>query len=277
MSWAGIINRAFTADNVGAYLRSLPRPTFVRFVVVHNTGAPSLKTYRGYAARANPITDAQWLRNLEGFYRDEQKWKAGPHWFVTPNKVGLLAFTPSTVPGTHSPSWNSQSLGVEMVGDYQVEPFDPGVHDNVVALLAEMHLWLRLDPGTIRFHKEDTATTHKDCPGKNVNKAKLIADVRAKMAELQNVAPTKFTDVPPDLPDDVDAEPSVVAPVADKPSFLKRAAQWFSGGASLGFLGYLTSWEVVAVLCGFVLVMLVLIVWFFGPDKVRAWVGKQVN
>ena len=146
MSWAGIVNRAFTADSVGDYLRTLPRPRFVKFVVVHNTGAPSLKTYRGYANRANPISDSQWLRNLEGYYRDKQGWKAGPHWFVTPNTKGILAFTPSTVPGTHSPSWNSQSIGVEMVGDFQSEPFDAGVQRNVVALLAELHTWLGLDP-----------------------------------------------------------------------------------------------------------------------------------
>jgi hypothetical protein len=34
---------------------------------------------------------------------------------------------------------------------------------------------------------------------------------------------------------------------------------------------------VVAILCGFSLLMTVLIVWFFGPDRVRAWVARQVN
>jgi hypothetical protein len=294
--WAGIINRAFTAENVGAYLRTLPRPTFVRFVVVHNTGAPSLATYRGYAARKTPISDSQWLRNLEGYYRDKQKWKAGPHWFVTPNKAGLLAFTPSTVPGTHSPSWNSQSLGVEMVGDYQVEPFDAGVQRNVIALLAELHIWLRLDPNTIRFHREDVKTTHKDCPGKNVDKAKLIAAVRAKMDELQSVKPAMALDVP----NDTDVEPAtVVVPVDASPAepvavqasaeadnetrtgWLRRkwksVTGWFSGVGGVGVLGYLTDWRVVAVLFGGIVAVAILFILFMGPGDVRAWIRKQVS
>ena len=278
MTWSGIVNRSFTADNVGAYLNSLPRPTFVQFIVVHNTGAPSLATYRGYANRKNPISDAQWLRNLEGYYRDKQKWKAGPHWFVTPNKAGLLAFTPSTVPGTHSPSWNSRSLGVEMVGDYQSEPFDAGVQRNVVALLAELHLWLGLDPATIHFHREDTKTTHKDCPGKNVDKARLIADVRAKMAVIRHpveeVAPVALADT--DLPVDADPEPVQDAPAA--PVKAGRVAGWLSSlGGGLGFLAYLTDWRVVAVLFGSLFIIGCALVMFIGPGDVRAWLKRQVS
>lgn len=278
MAWASIINRAFTPETIGPYLSSLPRPSFVRFVVVHNTGAPSLTTYRGYSSRKNPITDAQWLRNLEGYYRDKQGWKAGPHWFVTPNNAGLLAFTPSTVPGTHSPSWNSQSLGVEMVGDYQSEPFDPGVRRNTIALLAELHLWLRLDPGTIRFHREDAKTTHKDCPGKNVNKAQLIADVRAKMAEIKAaraapVAVPTVADIPVDMPADTDAEPAQVA----APVKAGRVAGWSLGGLGVGFLTYLTDWRIAAVFFTALFVIGVAMIWFMGPADVRAWVKRQVS
>lgn len=194
--WRGIVNKAFTADNVGDYLQTLRPPSFVQFIVVHNTGAPSLKTYRGYANRANPITDTQWLRNLEKYYRDQQGWSAGPHWFVTPNEQGLLAFTPSTVQGTHTPSWNSKSLGIETVGDFQVEPFNADTRRNLVALLAALHSWLGLDPETMRFHKEDARTTHKDCPGKNIVKSDLIAAVRAKMDESGGSPQAFLGDVP---------------------------------------------------------------------------------
>lgn len=66
-----------------------------------------------------------------------------------------------------------------------------------------------------------------------------------------------------------------------KPSFGKRVRNWLVGltssGGGLGFLGYLTSWQVVAILCGFSFFMLLFIIWFFGPDKVRAWVARQVS
>lgn len=198
MAWRGIVNRAFTAENVGEYLRDIPPPLWVQFIVVHNTGAPSLKTYRGYKNRANPVTDTQWLKNLEKYYRDQQRWKAGPHWFVTPNAKGLLAFTPSTVPGTHTPSWNSKSIGVEVVGDFDAEAFGPDTKRNLVALLAALHSWLGLSPTTLRFHKEDRATTHKNCPGRNINKAELIELVQEKMDETGGKMTFASLDMPLD-------------------------------------------------------------------------------
>ncbi len=79
---------------------------------------------------------------------------------------------------------------------------------------------------------------------------------------------------------DSDSDYSSVGP-QQKPPLAKRVRNWLfglsSGGGGLGFLGYLTSWQVVAILCGFVLLAAVLIVWFMGPDKVRAWISRQVS
>lgn len=296
MAWAGIVNRAFTAQTVGAYLRTLKRPGFVQFVVVHNTGAPSLKTYRGYADRAKPISDSQWLRNLEGYYRDQQHWSAGPHWFVTPNPLGILAFTPSTVRGTHSPSWNAISLGIEMVGDFQSEPFDTGVQRNVVALLAELHIWLGISPDTIRFHREDVNTTHKDCPGKNVVKSALIAAVKAKIASIKGNVPVALLDMPNDVeehpPAETDSDTTDIsarrktpdtaeADAETRTSWVKRKWRgitgWFTGGAGVGIFGYLTDWRVVATIIGSLFLIAVVIVLFMGPGDVRAWIRKQVS
>ena len=73
----------------------------------------------------------------------------------------------------HSPSWNSVASGVEMVGDYNVEPFGDVVCNNAVSALATLHALLGLDPKTLRLHKEDPQTAH-DCPGKNVSKEFMI-------------------------------------------------------------------------------------------------------
>jgi len=51
---------------------------------------------------------------------------------------------------------------------------------NTVFALATLHTALSLDPQTLRFHKEDPRTTH-DCPGKNVDKANMIARIEAAM------------------------------------------------------------------------------------------------
>ena len=182
MTWRGIVGKSFLPNQFIDYVQ---QTTFhgwqPRFVVLHNTSAPTLAQYRGYATRG--ITDERWLLNLEGYYRDQMKWSAGPHLFVTPERI--LAFTPLDKPGTHSPSWNGVSWGVEMVGEYDQEEFTQQMHDNVVHTLAVLHAKLGLDPHGLRYHKEDPLTTHKDCPGKNVPpKANLISDIEAALAKL---------------------------------------------------------------------------------------------
>lgn len=125
------------------------------------------------------------MRNLENYYRNpgpnKKAWSAGPHLFIADDLIWV--FTPLTTSGVHSPSWNLESWGVEMVGDYNREPFNAGVRANTVDALAILHAWCGLNPDTIRFHKEDPLTTH-DCPGHNVSKSSLIEQTKARLAEL---------------------------------------------------------------------------------------------
>jgi len=185
--WRGIVGKSFSPDAFEKYVASLKfglwRP---KFVVVHNTSAPDLKTWQGWQARKPPVTDEKWAQNLVGYYRDQQHWQAGPHLFVTPG--GILAFSPLTGPGTHSPAWNSISWGVETVGEFEREPFAGPVRDNLIAALAILHAAAGLSPlpyqrgvRGLHFHKEDPVTTHKSCPGKNMVKADLVAAVQAEI------------------------------------------------------------------------------------------------
>ena len=169
----GIVGTAFSPADFDSYCHGLQwtawRPSFV---VVHNTAIPSL------AQRPDGLT-RQHILGLESFYRDTQKWKAGPHLFVDDRQIWV--FTPLTVSGTHSPSWNKVALGVEMLGDFEKEPFDAGrgleVRRNAIAAVATLCAVLGLDPQTIRIHREDPLTTHA-CPGKNVRKLEIIQEVQ---------------------------------------------------------------------------------------------------
>lgn len=191
MSWKGIVGKSLrTPAAFGAYLDTVKmglwRP---RFVVVHNTSAPDLATYLGYSTRKNPISDEQWLRNLEGYYRDQQHWSAGPHLFVTPKSI--CVFTPLNTQGTHSPSWNGVSWGVETVGEFERDPFDGAIRDNLIAALGMLHAkaGLQVEPYErgvrgLHFHKEDPKTTHKSCPGRNLKKPPLVAAVKDYIAQM---------------------------------------------------------------------------------------------
>jgi hypothetical protein len=187
-TWAGIVGAPFDAETFDAYCRSLTwgdwRP---QFIALHNTYRPTL------AQRPSGFTK-QHINNLVGWYRDEQidpgtgkqlkgAWKAGPHLFVDDRQI--WAFTPLTLQGRHSPSWNNIAIGVEMLGDYEVDEFETGrgqqVRRNTVAAMATLCEVLDLKPEEIRLHKEDTQTDHKKCPGKNVDKGAVIADIKALM------------------------------------------------------------------------------------------------
>lgn len=173
MPWKGIVGKSFTAAEFDAYCHSLTwrawRPSFI---VLHNTASPSL------AQRSDGLT-RQHISDLESFYRDRQKWSAGPHLFVDDRAIWV--FTPLTVSGIHSPSWNKVSLGVEMLGNFETESFNSGrgasVQYNTTAALATVHAVLGIDPATMRLHREDPRTTHA-CPGKNVSKAAVIREVQ---------------------------------------------------------------------------------------------------
>jgi peptidoglycan hydrolase-like protein with peptidoglycan-binding domain len=172
-NWKGIIGRGFRAAEFKEYVATLRftdwRP---QFAVVHNTSAPRLSQWHSHPGEVR-------MRNLESYYRNEQHWSAGPHLFVADDLIWV--FTPLTTSGVHSPSWNGVAWGIELVGEYDEEPFNPAVRENAVDALAALYACRGLAPATIRFHKEDPGTTHTDCPGRNVNKADLIARVEARM------------------------------------------------------------------------------------------------
>jgi len=171
-TWRGIVGKSFTPDAFETYVSTLNSIYGARVsIVVHNTSAPDLKTWEGWQTRAHPVTDEQWAQNLVGYYRDQQKWSAGPHLFVTPR--GILAFSPLTGPGTHSPAWNSISWGVETCGEFEHEPFvgpirnQPGSRASHPALRGGLQpLPYALGTRGLHFHKEDPITTHKNVPAR---------------------------------------------------------------------------------------------------------------
>ena len=157
-----IVASYFSPGEFADYVASLDLPSCGwtgEFVVLHNTGSPTL------AERPDGLT-AQHIENLRSYYTG-LGWHAGPHCFVDQN--GIWVFSPLTEPGVHSPSWNSISYGVEQLGDYDTEAYDPGhgalVKANAIACVAVISHAAGIDSATMRLHKEDPETTHHDCPG----------------------------------------------------------------------------------------------------------------
>ena len=176
--WKGIVGRSFTPNQFDDYVHTLSWPAWrPAFIVLHNTGAPTL------AQRPHGLTLAH-IHALEAFYRDRQRWSAGPHLFIDDRQI--WAFTPLTTPGVHSPSWNRLALGFEMLGDFETEDFATGrgaaVRRNAVEAMASVSGILGLDPHSMKLHREDPLTTHA-CPGAHVGKLDIIQDVTDAITE----------------------------------------------------------------------------------------------
>ena len=170
--WKGIVGQGFTPDNFDTYVATVVFDSWrPQFVVLHNTAVPTLSQW-------HDVPGSQRMLNLENYYRNTMQWSAGPHLFVADDQIWV--FTPLNVSGIHSPSWNSVSWGVEMVGDYETEPFGDAVRGNTIRALAALHATVGLDPNSLMLHKEDPRTTH-NCPGQNVVKSDVIQSVAAQM------------------------------------------------------------------------------------------------
>lgn len=158
--------RVWTPSTFATYLTTITPPAWANSITLHHTGAPSL------AQRPNGFT-AQHLANLEHFYKVTNGWSSAPHLFVDDDQLwGMCALNKR---GIHAVSFNSTSLGIEVLGHYDLESPRSGrglscwrTAAQATRLLAD---WLKIaiTPDTIHFHRDDPQTK-KSCPGTKVDK-----------------------------------------------------------------------------------------------------------
>lgn len=153
-------------------------------VTLHTTFLPSLAKVDDYLA-SKKWTQAQLVDNWWVTYK-KNKWASGPHLFAFRDKV--IVGTPLTMRGTHSPSFNRNRYGLELVGDYTKETLPPDIRANAVNAIASLYKFIiKTKPSAESFvyHGEDPRTTHKSCPGKMVGtKAEWLTEIIAQMAKL---------------------------------------------------------------------------------------------
>jgi hypothetical protein len=175
-----------------------------KFPTLHNTGAPNLKQWLAYG----PTPQERWGASLNRYYQG-LGWHAGPHLVVCPDYVWVLCDLAKS--GVSVSCWNSETFGIEMVGDYDVgaeDDFSTGegakVRDNAVAVLAacaEKFGWgdlaeYQIGVRGLHFHRE-CANDHHSCPGGQVGKPDMLARVAAARGSSPTVpAATSATTAP---------------------------------------------------------------------------------
>lgn len=166
-----------------------------KFPTLHNTGAPSLAQWLAYGS----TPQERWGASLQRYYKG-LGWHAGPHLVVCPAYAWVLCDL--TQPGVSVSCWNGVTIGIEMVGDYDLGAKDdfsvgPGasVRDNAAAVLAalqEKFGWgdlgdFALGERGLHFHRE-CVHDHHACPGGQVSKSGVLARVAALRGALGPIA-----------------------------------------------------------------------------------------
>lgn len=168
------IKKPFTIEGLKDYLQTLNfskwKPSLI---VVHHCAAPSL------AQRPQGFIQ-QHMENLEDYYEDDLGWSGTPHIFTDEDQAWV--FNPLTEPGTHAKSFNSTGIGIEMLGNYDVEDPWTGRGKQVLTFTAQVVKLLldffNLPIEAVKFHRDDPKTT-KTCPGEKISKPIFLDLVRS--------------------------------------------------------------------------------------------------
>lgn len=232
--WKNFDPKPFDRHELASYISSLDfshwrrkdgAPGRPQFIVLHNTSSPDIKTWLKWS----PETRWGYVKTNAQAYYEKLGWQAGPHFFVPPSDaITAYRFSNPETAGTHCSCFNSDSIGIEMVGEFDVEPFDTGpgatVRDNAVYLLALLHLKLNLNPGDysyakhgLHFHVECKKDNH-DCPGRLVSKQDIIDRVTAEMAKIKGSTPKDSPPTPEPMPEPVPAPVDVLFKASGKMS-----------------------------------------------------------
>ncbi len=195
------VKLAFKQEEFKQYVSGLSWPSWrPNKIVWHNTAAPTDAQWIKSAAsdKANGLVPGiSRIHSLEDFFKNNNHWSGCPHLFIASDLIWVM--NPLTFSGVHSPSWNSTSIGIEMIGDYDSEDADHDVgllvKNNTIFTTAVLCEAIGLEvsdglvdhnhhvSGSIFLHKQDWATTH-DCPGAHMaaDKAEMITAVQSLMS-----------------------------------------------------------------------------------------------
>jgi hypothetical protein len=121
-------------------------------IVIHHTFKPNLADWAacGWECRKE---------NMRLYYQNVLGWDAGPHLFISDEGIGL--FSPLNKRGIGVTGHNSDTIHVEVVGDYTSNMPIGATYSNTIAAIVA--LWKKLPTATLTYHKALEPST--ECPG----------------------------------------------------------------------------------------------------------------
>lgn len=148
------------------YVTAIAAPSWASGLTVHHTLKPTIAEWNGQAS----------MIGMRNYYRDVQKWPAGPHLFIAPD--GIWQGTPITQRGVHAGDCNASRIGIEVVGNYNLGPWLEPIRSLAYGALTVLCQWLKRDEACIVGHRD--CMPGRDCPGTKIS----MPDVRAQVGML---------------------------------------------------------------------------------------------
>jgi hypothetical protein len=153
-----------------AHLATVKRPSWCAGITNHNTYRPDETTWLGLAS----------MRSMRDYYRDTNKWPAGPHLFLAahaPNAIdtGIFQMTPIDHQGVHAGACNTNRIGIEHVGNFDARPPTADQYTLLITVnLLILQAW-GLPPSSVNVHNE--CMTGRTCPGKHLTGTQIRASL----------------------------------------------------------------------------------------------------
>lgn len=131
-------------------------------LVIHHTWKPTVDTWQGERS----------ILGLKNYY-ENKGWNAGPHLFIAED--GIWLFTPMSQTGIHAGTLNLNSIGIEVVGNYDQKVWSGNTKNNTLGVIKSLLNRLELTEANIFFHRD---VSGKSCPGHAITKEWLFTELK---------------------------------------------------------------------------------------------------
>lgn len=161
----GNVGRVWGLSSFREHFESV-NTSWAKSVTLHHTSSPSL------LQRPKGLIK-QHIHNIKYFYKVKLGWSRGPHLFIDEDEI--FGMSEMHERGVHAKSFNHDSIGIEVLGDYDSEDPKSGrgikCWKTAAKTVAIMYKKMGITPNkhTIKFHRDDPQT-NKSCPGRLVSK-----------------------------------------------------------------------------------------------------------
>lgn len=151
-------------------------PGWIKGVTIHHTFKPTQANWRGERT----------MEVLKRYYSRTLRWPAGPHLFLAPD--GIWAGTPLSHTGVHAGKCNETSIGLEVVGNFDVHGWDIGLKERLYMLVVLLLHWAGLTERAVTGHRE--CLPNKSCPGSAINMATVRRELHERLFSKRFIVTT---------------------------------------------------------------------------------------